>query len=94
MAEPTTVEVQLSPEELALLHADMAAGGYRTASELIQNALWEWHLHHGLSEEQTRRLNAAVAEGEASGIAEPFTFGELRAEAKALMQLRRQPKSA
>ena len=46
MVNGKTIKVPLSEEQLAVVAADVARGGYASPAELVQEALWEWHVNH------------------------------------------------
>ena len=69
------------PEKLdQFITAKVASGDYANASEVMRTALRLLEKEEQEYEEKMAVLRAAIAEGLASGIAEPGVFERLRAE--------------
>ncbi|GGK23208.1 type II toxin-antitoxin system ParD family antitoxin [Salinarimonas ramus] len=61
--------IEFSEDDAAFVDAAVAEGRYASPSDAVREALALL-----VYEERVRALRAAIAEGEASGFAEPFDF--------------------
>ena len=80
------ISVALTGEQIAALEAAVDAGEYATTSEIVREAIREWQFKRELRQEDIRRLRQLWDEGKASGPARPVDFGELRREARQLLE--------
>ncbi len=86
MADGKTIEVALSEEQLAVVTADVARGGYSGPAELVQEALWEWHAHHGLGSTDVEHMRRVWDEGVASGPSQTADLRDVFRGARARVQ--------
>jgi antitoxin ParD1/3/4 len=90
MAKVEKVSIALSPEMVAMLKGAVAGGEYASASEVVREALREWHLRKPLREAEIERLRKAWREGIESGGAGPVDFEEVKRRGRErLAQLKR-----
>ena len=69
------------PAELeAFVSEKVQSGRYRSASEVVEEALWNLKDLETSDEQKLRVLREAIAEGEASGIYEGDAFNDVRRE--------------
>jgi antitoxin ParD1/3/4 len=72
------------PEPMAnLLREAVTAGEYATTSEVVRAAVRLWSAQRRLHEQDTERLKAAWAAGQASGTATRLSMASIIAEAEA-----------
>lgn len=89
MAGIEKVSVALSPELLEMVKDAVASGEYASASEVVREALREWHLRLPLRKAEVERLRKAWAEGLDSGPAAPLDMEEIKRRAEAQLEMLR-----
>lgn len=78
MAIVEKVSVSLTAEMLETVKEAVAGGGYASASEVIGEALREWHLRQLLKKAEVERLRKAWDEGIQSGTSSTVDFDEIK----------------
>jgi antitoxin ParD1/3/4 len=69
------------PAELeTFVNEKVSSGRYRSASEVVQEALWNLKDAETTDEQKLKALRQALADGEASGIYEGDAFNDVRRE--------------
>lgn len=82
MATVEKVSVALSPELLEMVKDAVGSGRYGSASEVIREALREWHLRQPLREAEVERLRKAWTEGLESGPFADFDIEDIKRKAR------------
>lgn len=78
MTKIEKVSVALSTELLEMVKGAVATGEYASASEVVREALREWHLRKPLREAEIERLRKAWKEGIESGPPQALDFEEIK----------------
>ncbi len=78
MGQVEKVSVALSSELVATVKEAVATGRYASASEVVREALREWHLRKPLREAELERLRKAWQAGIESGPSKPLDFDEVK----------------
>ena len=89
MSNVEKISVSLSHELLDAVREAVDSGEYGSASEVVREALREWKLRKPLRLAEVERLRKAWDEGVASGLSQPFSMEEIKAEARARFEARR-----
>jgi antitoxin ParD1/3/4 len=76
------VSVALSSEMVSIVKDAVATGEYASASEVVREALREWHLRKPLRQAEIERLRKAWQEGIESGPSRPLDMDEIRRKAE------------
>jgi antitoxin ParD1/3/4 len=76
------VSVALSSEMVGIVKDAVATGQYASASEVVREALREWHLRKPLRQAEIERLRKAWQEGIESGPSRPLDMDEIRRKAE------------
>ena len=72
------VSIALPSELLAVAKAAVESGEYASTSEVVREALREWHLRKPLRLAEVERLRKAWQEGLDSGPARPIDFDDVK----------------
>ena len=86
MANVEKVSVALSPELLEVVKGAVASGEYASTSEVVREALREWHLRKPLREAEVERLRKAWVEGVNSGSPSLLDMDEIKRKAEARLK--------
>jgi antitoxin ParD1/3/4 len=78
--EMRTINVNLTDALDRFVSERVASGKYENASEVVGAGLRELERHETTEAMKVERLRRLIEEGEASGIAEDFSFDDLLAE--------------
>lgn len=76
------VSVALSSELIEVVKGAVASGEYASASEVVREALREWHLRKPLRQAEVERLRKAWQEGSESGPLRPVDFDEIKRQGR------------
>jgi antitoxin ParD1/3/4 len=83
MPENHEISVELTEDEFKTLKAAVEAGEYASASEVVREAIHDWHLKREHRQRDMERLRQLWHEGKASGPPQPFDIERPIAAAKA-----------
>ena len=78
MSNIEKVSIALTKEHIELAKNAVASGEYASVSEVVREALREWHLRQPLRQAEVERLRKAWKEGIESGPALPLDFEEIK----------------
>jgi antitoxin ParD1/3/4 len=78
MSNIEKVSIALTKEHVELAKNAVASGEYASVSEVVREALREWHLRQPLRQAEVERLRKAWKEGIESGPAGPLDFEEIK----------------
>jgi antitoxin ParD1/3/4 len=82
MSNIEKVSIALTKEHIELAKNAVASGEYASVSEVVREALREWHLRQPLRHAEVERLRKAWQEGIESGPPEPFDIEEIKRKAR------------
>lgn len=82
MAHVEKISIALTPEMAEIVRRSVETGEYASSSDLISEALLEWHEKRGLPEDRVEELRRLWHEGLASGPGRFETMAAIKAEAR------------
>jgi antitoxin ParD1/3/4 len=82
MSNIEKVSIALTKEHVELAKNAVASGEYASVSEVVREALREWHLRQPLRQAEVERLRKAWKEGIESGPPELFDIEEIKRKAR------------
>jgi len=86
MSNVTKISVALTPEIHALLQQAVASGEYGSSSEVIRDALRQWHERRTLSQDDRLELRRLWSEGIESGPGSFADMASIKREARRRLQ--------